>query len=80
VAAGTGPLPSSSGGSELERIRSTVATYFPVYETRIGLQSLILAVHADPATLENRFDQLRQDLWEKGYIPLLRREGGEEFI
>ena len=75
-----GPLPSSSGGTELERIRSTVATYFPVYETRIGPQSLILAVHADPANLEKKFDDLRQVLWTQGYVPLLRRDHGEDFI
>ena len=80
MAAASGPLPSSSGGTELERIRSTVATYFPVYETRIGPQSLVLAVHIDPATLEDRFDRLRQALWTQGYIPLLRKERGEEFI
>ena len=75
-----GPLPSSSGGTELERIRSAVRVYFPVYEFRVGPQSLILAVHADPATLEDRFDRLRQDLWTTGYVPLLRREHGEDFI
>jgi len=80
VAASSGPLPSSSGGSELERIRSSVATYFPVYETRIGPQSLILAVHIDMATLEDRFDRLRQALWAQGYIPILHRNSGEEFI
>ena len=80
MAAASGPLPSSSGGTELERIRSTVATFFPVYETRVGPQSLILAVHIDPATLEDRFDRLRQELWTQGYIPLLRKDTGEEFI
>jgi len=80
VAAASGPLPSSSGGTELERIRSTVATYFPVYETRIGPQSLILAVHIDLTTLEERFDKLRQELWTQGYIPLLRKDTGEDFI
>jgi hypothetical protein len=78
--AAAGPLPSSSGGTELERIRSTVAAYFPVYETRIGPQSLILAVHADPANLEKRFDELRRELWTQGYVPLLRRDHGEDFI
>ena len=76
----SGPLPSSSGGTELQRIRSTVSTYFPIYETRLGPQSLILAVHVDPATLEARFDQLRQELWTQGYVPLLRRDHGEDFI
>ncbi len=80
MATSSGPLPSSSGGTELERIRSSVATFFPVYETRIGPQSLLLAVHIDMATLEDRFDRLRQALWTQGYIPLLRRDSGEEFI
>ncbi len=80
MAATSGPLPSSSGGTELERIRSVVAAYFPVYETRVGPQSLILAVHVDAASLEDRFDRMRQELWTKGYIPLLRRERGEDFI
>jgi hypothetical protein len=75
----SGPLPSG-GTSELERIRSTVAAHFPVYETRLGPQSLLLAVHADAATLAEKFDRLRQELWEQGYIPLLRRESGEDFI
>jgi hypothetical protein len=75
----SGPLPNA-GGSELERIRAAVAAYFPVYETRIGPQSLLLAVHADRATLSQRFDQLRQELWTLGYVPLLRRESGEDFI
>jgi Peptidase family M50 len=80
VASSAGPLPSSSGGTELERIRATVATYFPVYETRVGPQSLLLAIHPDLKTLETRFDELRQALWTQGYIPLLRRVSGEEFI
>jgi hypothetical protein len=75
----SGPLPSS-GSSELDRIRTTVAAYFPVYETRVGPQSLLLAVHADRSTLSEKFDRLRQDLWDRGYIPLLRRESGEDFI
>jgi len=80
VATASGPLPSGAGSTELERIRTTVSTFFPVYETRVGPQSLTLAVHPDPATLEERFDQLRQALWTQGYIPLLRRDHGEDFI
>jgi len=76
---GSGPLPPS-GSSELERLRRTVSTYFPVYETRLGPQSVLLAVHADPATLSEKFDRLRRELWPQGYIPVLRRESGEEFV
>ncbi|MGA9839400.1 MAG: site-2 protease family protein [Thermoplasmata archaeon] len=75
-----GPLPSSGGGSELDRLRAIVRTYFPVYETRVGPQSVLLAVHIDPATLEGKFDGLRRELWTKQYVPFLRRQAGEEFI
>jgi len=70
-------LPSST---ELERIRSTVAVYFPVYETRITPVSLVLLVQVDPATLEDRFDKLRREFWDKFYVPQIRREGGEYVI
>ncbi len=66
--------------TELERIRALVAEHFPVYETRVGPQSLLLAVHVDRGTLEPTFDRLRQSLRAQGYIPLLRREVGEDFI
>jgi membrane-associated protease RseP (regulator of RpoE activity) len=79
MAVRSGPLPGS-GTTELERIRSTVATYFPVYETRVAPQSLLLAIHTDRATLQAKFDQLRQALWTQGYVPFLRRVTGEEFI
>ena len=79
AAAGAGPLPSS-GTTELERIRSVVAAYFPVYETRVGPQSLLLAVHVDRTDLESKFDRLRQELWTLGYIPLLRKNAGEDFV
>jgi len=79
-ARGPGPLPTGGGGTELDRLRTIVAAYFPVYETRVGPQSLLLAVHADPATLEARFDQLRRELSPLQYVPLLRRQSGEDFI
>ena len=77
---GPGPLPSSGTSTELDRLRAIVSSYFPVYETRVGPQSVLLAVHIDPATLEAKFDSLRQELWKRQYVPLLRRQSGEEFI
>jgi hypothetical protein len=74
-----GPIPSG-GGSELDRIRRIVAAQFPIYDTRVGPQSLILAVQVDTATLEAKFDRLRRDLWAAGYIPILRRQQGEDFL
>jgi membrane-associated protease RseP (regulator of RpoE activity) len=57
-----------------------VSTYFPVYDTRIGPQSLLLAVHLDPNGLESRFDRLRQEMWAAGYIPILRYQMGEHYV
>jgi len=75
----SGPIPSGAR-SELDRLRQAVATYFPVYETRVGPQSVLFAVHADRTSLESKFDALRQELAPLGYIPILRRETGEEFV
>ncbi len=75
----SGPLPAG-GGSELERIRRMVSAYFPVYETRLGHRSLLLAVHVDRTDLEARFDRMRQEMWAAGYIPILRQQSGEQYV
>ncbi len=77
-----GPLPSSANGagSELERLRAVVTRYYAVYETRLGPQSVLFAIHADPTTLDAKFDELRQELWTLQYVPLLRRQSGEDFL
>ena len=72
--------PPRDPSTEVARLRAAVARHFPVYETRITPQSLILLVHTDPATLEAQFDQLRQELWGQYYIPQLRYQGGEYLV
>ena len=64
----------------MERLRTTVAQYFPVYETRITPVSLVLMVHADPTTLEGKFDGLRRALWDQFYVPQIRHDKGEYVI
>jgi membrane-associated protease RseP (regulator of RpoE activity) len=75
----SGPIPSGAR-SELDRLRQAVASFFPVYETRLGPQSVSFAVHVDRTTLEAKFDTLRRELGALGYIPILRRDTGEDFI
>ncbi|MFZ1023993.1 MAG: site-2 protease family protein [Thermoplasmata archaeon] len=78
---GGAPLPpTGSGNTEIDRIRSIVAAYFPVYETRVTPQSLLLVVHVDPPTLEAKFDQLRQELTRRDYIGAIRYDKGEYFL
>jgi len=78
MADGTGPVPP--GGSELERIQALVARHFPIYETRVGPRSVILAVHLDPAHIASSFDALRREMGPLGYVAFLRYTGGEHFI
>jgi membrane-associated protease RseP (regulator of RpoE activity) len=74
------PPPPPGSGGEIDRLRAQVAQYFPVYETRVTPNSLLLLVHADPTTLEERFDRLRRELWTQSYVPQVRYEGGEYVI
>jgi membrane-associated protease RseP (regulator of RpoE activity) len=69
--------PPSPPGPELDWLRAEVSRFFPVYETRLTPVSLVLLVHAEPSTLEEKFDALRQDLWPKFYVPQLHYSGGE---
>ena len=70
-------LPPSPPGPEIDWLRAEVSRFFPVYETRVTPVSLVLLVHADPSTLEQKFDALRQDLWPRFYVPQLHYGGGE---
>jgi hypothetical protein len=74
------PAGGAAPATELERLRTAVGVYFPVYETRLTPQSLLLVVHAEPSTLEERFDRLRRELWAQYYIPQIRRDRGEYVI
>ncbi len=79
---GVGPwgVPPRDPQTEIEKIRSTVAAYFPVYETRVTPTSLVLLVHASPESLEGKFDDLRRKLWEQSYVPQIRRQAGEFLV
>lgn len=79
---GVGPWGSAPRDpqTEIEKIRSTVAAYFPVYETRVTPTSLILLVHASPESLEAKFDELRRRMWDQYYIPQIHRQSGEYLV
>jgi hypothetical protein len=72
--------PIGTGSTEIDRLRSYVAGYFPVYETRINPTSVSFLVAGDPRTLEDRFDRMRRDLWDKYYVPFIRYEKGEYVV
>ncbi len=74
------PPPGGASTGELDRLRGIVATYFPVYETRVGPQSVLFSVQTDPRTLRERFEALRRELIPQQYVPFLRYRQGEHFI
>ncbi|MDE1819574.1 MAG: site-2 protease family protein [Euryarchaeota archaeon] len=73
-------LPSTATTGEAGRLKALVAKYFPVYEVRVTQNSLIMAVQTDKATMPQKFDQLRQELWPMNYVPMVREHSGETII
>lgn len=70
----------SPADQELEWVRARVAARFPVYETKITEQAVQFLVTVDPATMEEKFDELRKELVPKDYIPFLAKQGGEHVL
>jgi membrane-associated protease RseP (regulator of RpoE activity) len=66
--------------AEVEVIKSVVTRYFPVYDVRVSQEAMTFFVSTDKATLEPKFDQLRIELAEKRYIPILANQGGEHTV
>ena len=73
-------VPPGTSSGELDRIRSMVSRFFPVYETRVTPRSVLFLVQVDRSTLEGRFDQLRQELWAQNYIGQIRFQEGEYLL
>ena len=65
---------------DVEWLKSEVGKQFPFYDTRIHEGTVVFFIRVDEQTLEDNFNQLRQRLRERGFIPLLRYEGGEHRI
>ncbi len=66
--------------NEIEEIKAIVARRFPVYEVRVRPELLTFFVHVDPTLLDSNFDNLRQTLIPKGYIPLITKQKGEHVV
>ncbi len=61
-----------------ERVRRTVARYFTIYgEKDDEAYSYYVDMPIDADVLRERFEQLRLELKEERYVPVLRRERGE---
>lgn len=72
--------PPSDMISEVEKVKSIVAKHFPVYDVRVNYQAVTLLISPFKETIDQTFDQLRREMDQAGYIPLLNYKGGEYII
>jgi membrane-associated protease RseP (regulator of RpoE activity) len=71
---------SNATNLDIELLKTEIGKYFPFYDVRYGKDTAVFFCNIDKETLEEKFDTLRKSLSEKGYIPMLRKERGEDAI
>jgi hypothetical protein len=62
-----------------EYLRHIVGNYFSIYDAKEGENAFYINIPQDN-TLEEKFESLRLELKDMGFIPLLRYEGGEYIL
>ncbi|MEF8880041.1 MAG: site-2 protease family protein [Candidatus Thermoplasmatota archaeon] len=65
---------------DLELLKKEVGQRFPFYDMKYNVKTAAFYINLNKDDLEKKFDDLRKSLSKKGYIPLLREEGGEDLI
>lgn len=75
----TPPIPPEAS-KEIEYVKSLVARHFPVYDVRVAYDVVEFFVKTDPATLEANFEQMRADMADQGYIPMITYDKGEHVV
>lgn len=69
-----------SAAAEVESIKAVVARHFDVYGVVVTPLALTFQVRVQPEGIDAPFDQLRQELVPKDYIPTVTREKGETLV
>jgi membrane-associated protease RseP (regulator of RpoE activity) len=65
---------------EIEFVKSLVAKRFPVYDVRVTYDVVQFFCKVDETTLEKTFEELREDMAQHGFIPMITYEKGEHII
>ncbi len=65
---------------DIEILKTEIGKHFPFYDVKYGKDTAAFFCRIDEYLLEEKFDSLRKSLSEKGYIPMLRHEVGEQVI
>lgn len=69
-----------SPAAEIESIRTVVAKYFTVYGVVVTPLALTFQVSSPTGSIDAPFDELRQELVPKDYIPTITQERGETLV
>lgn len=73
------PTPPDAA-KEIELVKSMVAKHFPVYDVKVSYDVVQFFCRVDETMLEEHFDQMRQEMSSKGYVPMMTYEGGEHVV
>lgn len=65
---------------DLELLRTEIGKNFPFYDFKYNAKTAVFYCRIDEETLDEKFETLRLSLSEKGYIPMIRYEKGEQAI
>ena len=65
---------------EIEHLKSMISRYFPVYNVSISYDAMVFKCEVDEKNLDRDFDELRIDMRDAGYVPLIRIVQGEYVI
>ena len=73
------PIPPEAS-KEIEFVKGLVARYFPVYDVRVSYDVVQFFCRVDDATLEERFESMREEMAKQGYIPMISYDKGEHIV
>ncbi len=71
---------SSESNFDVELIKREVGQRFPFYDMKQNVNGIAFFCRIDEQRLEENFNALRRVLSERGYLPLLKYQGGEHVI
>ena len=68
------PFQEEDLGFTVNLLRSTIQRYFIVNDVRFDREAFAFFIQLDPRTLEQNFDDMRREMLDLGYIPMLLKE------
>ena len=74
------PFQEEELGITVSLLRSTIQRYFIVNDVRFDREAFAFFIQLDPRTLEQNFDDMRRELLDLGYLPMLLKERAGHII